>query len=158
MSIQLLIGQVSINVSCRMTVLERYIMKAELYQTLYEGLLKYSPIPLVEFEKLIKTSKVCTLQKADYFLQAGQKPNNFAFVVSGILRLYYSNDAGDDFNKNFCTEGDFVASYSALLQNRESRLSIQALEETILLVVNFSEYLELLNNHPSWQVLGRKLA
>lgn len=133
-------------------------MKTELYQALYDGLVKYSPIPFEEFQKLIKISKICNLEKGDHFVQSGQKPNSIGFVVSGILRLYYINNIGEEFNKSFCVEGDFVASYSALLQNKESRLSVQALENTSLLEIAYSKYVELLKNHPSWQVLGRILA
>ncbi len=133
-------------------------MKTEDYDMLYKKLILYSEIPPKEFEKLVRVSRVCHLKKGEYFQQAGERPNKFGFVISGILRLYYTNGSGDEFNKNFCVENDFVAAYSALLQNRVSRLSIQAMEETTLLVIGYKDYLQLFNQHLCWQILGRKIA
>lgn len=133
-------------------------MKADYFKMLYEGLLKYSEIPLEEYEKLKSISEICHLQKGQFFLQAGQKPDKFGFVVSGILRLFYTDHEANEFNKSFCLEGDFAASYSALLQNKESRLSINALEMTTLIIANYNDYLNLINQHLCWQVLSRKLA
>ncbi|MDA8214408.1 MAG: Crp/Fnr family transcriptional regulator [Nitrospiraceae bacterium] len=128
------------------------------YDMLYKKLILYSEIPPGEYEKLLKISRVCHLKKGEYFQRAGERPNKFGFVISGILRLYYTNGSGDEFNKSFCIETDLVAAYSALLQNRASRLSIQALEKTTLLVIGYKDYLKLLDQHMCWQILGRRIA
>lgn len=133
-------------------------MKANDHAMLYQKLILYSEIPPKEFEKLVKISRTCYLKKSEYFQRVGELPHKFGFVISGILRLYYISEAGDEFNKSFCIKNDFVAAYSALLQNCVSRLSIQALEETTLLVVGYKDYLHLLNQHICWQILGRKIA
>ena len=128
------------------------------YDMLYKKLILYSEIPPKEFEKLVKISRICHLKKGGYFQQTGERPDKFGFVIYGILRLYYTNDSGDEFNKSFCIENDFVASYSALLQNYASRLSIQALEKTTLLVIGYKDYLKLLNQHMCWQILSKRIA
>jgi CRP-like cAMP-binding protein len=133
-------------------------MKANDHAMLYKKLILYSEIPPKEFEKLVKISRICYFKKGEYFQRVGDLPHKFGFVISGILRLYYINDSGDEFNKSLCIENDFVAAYSALLQNRASRLSIQALEETTLLVIGYKDYLKLLNQHMCWQILGRRIA
>ncbi len=133
-------------------------MKANDQAMLYKKLTLYSEIPAQEFEKFVKISRVCHLKKGEYFQRAGEQSHKLGFVISGILRLYYTNEAGEEFNKSFCIKNDFVAAYSALLQNFVSRLSIQTLEETTLLVVGYKDYLQLLNQHMCWQILGRRIA
>jgi hypothetical protein len=59
---------------------------------------------------------------------------------------------------SFFTEGQFVASYSALLTGQESRLSIEALAPTNMLVADWHDYQALLQTRLSWQIIGRKLA
>lgn len=137
---------------------KEYKMDTELYGQLHEKLTEYSEIPLAEFEKLIRIAKLCHLKKDDFFVRAGEKPDSFGFVISGILRLYYDDDGGNEFIKTFCPENSFAASYSALLQDQKSRLSVQAMEDSVLMVINFKEYSELLNNHICWQILSRRLA
>lgn len=127
-------------------------------QILFQELLKYSEIPIEEFEKFKSITKICHLEKGQFFLQAGEKPDKFGFVISGILRLFYTDFEGNEYNKSFCMEEDFVASYSALLQNKESRLSINALEKATMIVVNYNDYLKLVDQHLCWQILSRKLA
>ncbi len=125
---------------------------------LHDGLAQYSRIPAEEFQKLIRFATIRHLTKREHYLRAGDKPNNFGFVVSGILRLYYATEDGKEFNKSFCGEGDFVGAYSALLENRESRLTIQALTDTTLLLISYNGYVKLLEHHTCWQTLSRKLA
>ena len=51
-----------------------------------------------------------------------------------------------------------MAAYSALLEGKESRLSIQALENTKLLVADYKRYSELRDSNPCWQIISRNLA
>lgn len=90
-------------------------MEMEFYKTMYNELAKYCEIPFEEYEKMVKISSIYNIKKGEYFLRAGDKPTSFGFVVSGILRLFYANHSGDEFNKSFCVENNFVTSYSALI-------------------------------------------
>lgn len=133
-------------------------MKVNYLQILYQELLKYSEIPIEEFEKFKSITEIYHLEKGQFFLQAGEKPDKFGFVVAGVLRLFYTTIEGNEYNKSFCVEGDFVASYSALLQNKESKLSINVLEKATLIIAHYNDYLKLTNQHLCWQILSRKLA
>jgi CRP-like cAMP-binding protein len=66
-------------------------MKANDQAMLYKKLILYSEILPEEFEKLVNISRVCHLKEGEYFQRAGERPNKFGFVVSGILRLYYTS-------------------------------------------------------------------
>jgi CRP-like cAMP-binding protein len=96
--------------------------------------------------------------KHDFFLRAGEVPRRIGLNVSGLLRLYYLDRSGKEHNKHFCVEQTCAISYSAFLQQMASRLSIQALEDCTLLVIDHEAYTRLLASHPGWQVAARKLA
>jgi CRP-like cAMP-binding protein len=72
--------------------------------------------------------------------------------------LYYRDARGTEWTKAFCLAGTVVAAYSALLRGEPSRLSIQALEPSTLLVADFDSYQTLTAEHPCWQIVNRKLA
>lgn len=99
-----------------------------------------------------------TLKRGDFFVRAGDAARTIGFIVSGILRLYYVDNEGNEYTKSFCTENDFVAAYSALLLAQPSRLFIQALEDSRLLIADYSAYRLLCEGHPCWQAVNCKIA
>jgi CRP-like cAMP-binding protein len=115
-------------------------------------------LPKEELGKLQKKAKPMTIKKDDFFLRAGEIPHFIALNVSGLLRLYYVDYNGIEVNKHFCFENTLAISYSAFLLREESKLFIQALEDTQLLVIDYSTYYELLGSHIGWQIAARKLS
>ncbi|HAA27314.1 MAG TPA: Crp/Fnr family transcriptional regulator [Cyanobacteria bacterium UBA8553] len=99
-----------------------------------------------------------TLNQNDFWVRAGEIPQTIGFVISGILRLCYVDANGNEFTKSFCAENSFVAAYSALLLRQPSRLFIQALEDTSLLIADYSTYRSLSESHLSLQQLNCKIA
>jgi len=99
-----------------------------------------------------------TLNRGEFFVRAGDVPQTIGFVISGILRLYYVDADGNEFTKSFCAENSFVAAYSALIMRQPSRLFIQALEDTKLLIADYSAYRSLSESQMSLQQLNCKIA
>lgn len=98
------------------------------------------------------------LRPGAFFVQAGEQPATLGFVVAGLLRLYYLREDGSEYTKSFCAEREFVAAYRALLCAEPSRLFIQALEPSALLVAPYQAYQTLSAGHPGWETVNRKLA
>jgi len=55
-------------------------------------------------------------------------------------------------------ENTCAISYAAFVQREESKLYIQALEDTELLVIDYKIYRKLLDSHVCWQEAAKKLA
>ncbi|MBI5354186.1 MAG: Crp/Fnr family transcriptional regulator [Chloroflexi bacterium] len=115
-------------------------------------------IPNAEVEKVLGVFRVSKLQKNRFLVSAGEVPTTLAFVISGILRLYYISDSGFEFTKSFCVEGDMVAAYTALLNNEPSNLFIQALEDSELLIANYEEYQSVTAKSSYWQKVNQNIA
>ena len=98
------------------------------------------------------------LKTGEYFIRAGERSESLGFVNAGLLRFFYQTPAGTEFNKSFAQENGFIASYSAYLTSTESRFSIQALEDSYLLVADLETVADKFNGHEHWQALGRILA
>lgn len=67
-----------------------------------------TPLPEDEETKVINLFQTQVLQRKEFFIRAGDIPQTIGFILSGILRLYYVDDNGNEFTKSFCTENDFV--------------------------------------------------
>ena len=114
-------------------------------------------IPTAEIKKATGLFQPTQIKKNTFFIRGGETPKNIAFLISGLMRLYYIDPNGTEFTKSFCVENDVVAAYSALLLNEPSRLFIQALEDSVLLVAPYSAYKRLINSHICWQQINHKL-
>ncbi|MBD2346108.1 Crp/Fnr family transcriptional regulator [Anabaena subtropica] len=126
-----------------------YLQLSHVLQTLAE-------IPADEIQKLTRTFYPLTLIAGNFFIQAGDIPCQIGFVVSGLLRLYYVNPTGTDLTKSFCPENHFVAAYSALILKSTAQFSIEALEDSLLLVADYSQFTQLCAEHPCWQTINHK--
>ncbi|MCF6319115.1 MAG: Crp/Fnr family transcriptional regulator [Proteobacteria bacterium] len=109
-----------------------------------------TPIPAGELKKLKAISNLDYIKKGEYFLKQGERSPNIAFVVSGLFRVVYLTEDGKEFTKSFLPEQDFLIAYSALIQDRESYFSIEALEDSTVIVINFIQWKEMFQNEVSW--------
>ncbi|WP_164779542.1 Crp/Fnr family transcriptional regulator [Paenibacillus kobensis] len=98
------------------------------------------------------------IRKQEHYVRAGEEADSVGFVASGLFRLYYSTKEGDEYNKSFCGQGDWIASYSSLLLREPSFFSIQALSDGELLTFRYRDYQTLYDRHPCWERLGRIIA
>jgi len=134
------------------------ILKSNYINRLADSMKFADDIPKEEQGKLLKRLRPIIVKKGAYFLRAGEIPQRIGFNVSGLLRLFYIDPNGKEIIKHFCVENTLAISYSAFLLREASKLYIQALEDTKLLVIDHAGYRELLDSHVCWQIAARKLA
>ncbi len=114
--------------------------------------------PQTELDGILSLFGTRVLQRGEYFLRAGDQSRELAFVNSGLLRFFYQTAAGKEVNQSFIPGNQFATAYSAFLTEMPARFSIQALEESHLLVADLRPVLELCDRHRCWERLGRLLA
>ncbi len=74
--------------------------------------------------------------KAKSFLsRAGQIPNEIFFINKGILRVLCLGADGQEHSIHFAVENQFIADYSHFIQKLPAQYSLQALEETEVIVL-----------------------
>lgn len=121
------------------------------FELFAETLKSTASIPDEEIEWIFSISKVAHFEKGQHFIRAGQIPVKFAFLARGLFRYYYLNDSGHEFTKGFFLEKTFLSSYSAMIQNRESFFSIEALEPSMIIVVPYLRWHESAKTRLCWQ-------
>ncbi|RAV99634.1 Crp/Fnr family transcriptional regulator [Pseudochryseolinea flava] len=95
------------------------------------------------------------LTKGEHFIEAGEVCKQLAFVNSGMLRTYFVDDNAEEVTYCFCTENHFETSFKSFIQQKPSTLSIQSLEDTNLLVINFQDLQQLYWKSKTWERIGR---
>lgn len=116
---------------------------------------KFSPLSEQEFNDIFVYFKEQKIKKNEYFIKQGQICKNAAFIVKGILRVYYINDAGDDITTCFCTENSLTTSYKSMITKEPSILNIQALTNVEILTISHNDFKELLDKSSVWQQVTR---
>ncbi len=97
------------------------------------------------------------LEKGEIFVRQGEVCRKVGFIVSGIFRNYYLHD-GVEVTACFCLENTFLTSYASLVTRQVSRMEIQALEDSVLLVIQLTDLEKLYALHPFWEKTGRLTA
>ncbi len=96
------------------------------------------------------------LETNEYFSKEGQYVKDLGFVIGGILRIYYLNDKGEEWNKHFLLKNDFVA--SGISPEKKSITRIQALVKTVILCIPFAELIKISDKHRAVNLFLQKLA
>lgn len=99
-----------------------------------------------EWVLFIKHVNFTVLKKKQHFVNEGNICDHIAFITNGSVRYYHIKD-GEEITGYFCFEKEFVSSYKSFLTRQPALNYIQALEETELLTIGYSD-MQQLYAHP----------
>lgn len=85
-------------------------------------------------------------------------PNEIFFVKKGLIRVLITDNAGTEHTIHFALENQFIADYSNFIQQQPSIYSLQALEETQVVVLPRSAIEWGYENLQEGQKMGRLIA
>ena len=82
-------------------------------------------------------------RKRQYVLQEGDICNQFNFIVRGCLRMYKVDDKGNIHIIQFAAENWWIHNIGSFHARKPSDLNIDALEDTMVLQINYENLLTL---------------
>lgn len=98
------------------------------------------------------------LKKNEYFVKEGGFPLKLAFVLTGVMRAFFRNKSGSEYNKTFFSPIHFAAAYSSITTQQKNLINIQCLTDCTLLVADFNQLTSLYADHPKFESLARIMA
>lgn len=126
-----------------------------------EPLIDYfnSLIPLnnEESELVKKLFKSRLYRKKQYVLQENDVCNQFNFVVRGCLRMYKIDEKGNTHIIQFASENWWMVDIGSFHQKKSSDLSIDALEDTMVLQISYENLIRLYISAPKFDRIFRVL-
>jgi len=69
------------------------------------------------------------LKKGEHFIRKGEFAKEIAFLETGIVRAYYVNRRGKEYNKHFFSSPSIIGSYTSLISKQKNRIAQQALTD-----------------------------
>ncbi|MEG1238817.1 MAG: Crp/Fnr family transcriptional regulator, partial [Flavobacterium sp.] len=79
--------------------------------------------------------------------QNGEIAKNLHFIAKGILRAFITDRQGNFYNKNLFMENSFAGSKVSLMLQSPSDFTIEALEDSIIINLNYKKYILLINEN-----------
>lgn len=93
-----------------------------------------------------------------YFVRENEVARKIAFLESGVVRGFFINQQGQDYNKQFFVGPSSIGGYSSLLTGKPNLIPQQALTECKIYSCNFNSLTDLYSKYPDLERLARKMA
>jgi len=119
---------------------------------------KISTIKKDTFEELQKYFKPSQLRKNDFFVRDGEYAQQIGFLKKGVVRAFFSNQEGKEYNKQFFVGPSIIGAYTSLLTKQPNKIAQQALTDCEVLIADYSELEKQYDKFHDLERLGRKIA
>lgn len=120
------------------------------YAALYRLAMQADVTP-AEWKLLQEHTIVRDIAAGTGLIEAGQLVERAYFCVRGLFRLYYPLEDGREYNVAFTVEGDFATSHAAMITHQPSSLTIEALEDALVIEIEHTLLQQLTKQHHSWE-------
>lgn len=77
------------------------------------------------------------LKKGEIFSETNKITTKIAFLKEGVVRSFYTNQNGQEYNKNFFVAPVFIGSYTSLITQKPNQLAQQALTDCIIIEMDY---------------------
>lgn len=98
------------------------------------------------------------LKKGEYFIREGQIAKEIAFLETGIVRAFYVNNEGKEYNKSFFSAPSIIGSYASLISKQKNEVAQQALTDCKIWRASFYKIEKLSEENLELQTLRRIIA
>lgn len=98
------------------------------------------------------------LPKLQYFASEGKVEKQIGFLLSGVVRAFYRNQDGIEYNKTFFTSGEFFGAYASLVSKAPNRIFIQALTDCDVLTASYVDFEALFSKYRRIETMARLIA
>lgn len=121
--------------------------KVSYLNSLNAYLSSYATISATSFELIKNLVKFQRLAKNEILIAEGEIARSIYFLGRGAIRAYSSNAEGHTYNKNIFLKNKMVGSMVSSLLQKSSTFTLQALEDCVLLSINFIKFKQLINEN-----------
>lgn len=126
-------------------------------KVLKQQLLKISPTTVSEeLDILVEKFSLKKFKKKDLLIEADTFSDKLYFIISGLVRIFYSKENKEITNVFVC-ENEIAAGAYSIITGEKNFNNYEALENTITLCIEYNELEELYDKYHSLEHLGRLL-
>ena len=109
------------------------------------------PIPAPDWELCSSQMRRVKLRHGERLLRPGDRADFFAFVYRGLVKRYFMASDNRQIITSFDPENSLISDFASLLRESPARLTIEAIEDSELLVSEVGLPKQLRERSPVWQ-------
>ena len=98
------------------------------------------------------------LAPSQYFVRENEVARKIAFLETGVVRAFFINQEGQEYNKQFFVGPSSIGGYSSLLTGKTNLIPQQALTECKIYTCDYASLTNLYSRFPDLERLARKMA
>lgn len=118
---------------------------------------QFTPLTEDEWQMMQSLLSERTITRHECMIREGMMGRELGYILEGEMRHYYTH-AEEQRTTYFYFENAFVGPYMSCVTGQPSRLTIEALSDTRLLVFPYEGFKALFQRSHTWERFGRKLA
>ena len=119
---------------------------------------RYIPLRKIEKTELEQRLVEKKLKRRQFILRQNEVCKYYTFVVSGCFKMYGVDENGVEHNIQFAAENEWIADIGSFHSGKASRLSIEAIETSVILQVDKPGIVFLYHNYPKFDRIFRVIA
>jgi CRP-like cAMP-binding protein len=126
-----------------------------MYELFLQDFSKKAGLTEAEQEQVVHFLTPKKLRKRQYLLQEGDVCKSVAFIEKGALREYTIDESGTEHIVQFGLEGWYISDMYSFLTGEPATYTIDAIEDSELVLINRDSYDEMLRSCPKFEALMR---
>lgn len=119
-----------------------------MYLNFIEHLKKHILLTDEDIQVLLTYIKIKSIKKKEFLLKEGQICKGNYFVETGLLRMFYINEKGNEQITQFALENWWLSDYMSLMMQAPSKFYLQAVEDSEIVIVEHQKQEELFERLP----------
>lgn len=113
-------------------------------------------LPDQEWRHAENLFKFKTIKKGEIYCSQGVRFPYIGFLAKGLIYSYYETEVGDVSVKRFLLPGDPVSAYPEIIFDLPASYSSRALEESLIVHMDYLDFMALTERHHCWDRFIRK--
>jgi len=128
-----------------------------MFDQILQSISKFIALDTNEQNYFVSKLEFRKFRKKEILVQEGDSCNHVFFINKGCIRYYYTVD-GKENTAQFFFENGWYTDFDSFLSGKPTRLNIQALERTEILMLSAKNMHEIYDEIPKFERLGRQMA
>lgn len=129
--------------------------KMEEYQSLIHHIQNRISLSEEEMHQFVSEFKITKIKKRQFIIQPDFVAKYRSYVVEGALRAYVVSDQGQEHTISFAIEDWWISDYNSYIYQQPATMFVVALEDAILLQIDFETETKLKNANPKFETFFR---
>jgi len=124
---------------------------------LIEFVLQFGNLNKQQIDLIRSKASVIELRKDEYYWEAGKIVKQIGFLTSGIIRVFYYNNKGEEITRYFIDENHLILSGSSIDEVYTPSEYLSAITECKLVVFNIKDWKEISSTIVGWDDIVQKI-